>query len=108
MQTGKQVRLHRVPNSLQPKLSDPNVQVYSPRILVAAKMSLAATSPRRPDTLMHEALGYKMGSSNHFEGKNERENNHNAVLERETLRKTNFLEFSLGIWRIKAKNPSFI
>ena len=89
MQTGKQIRgylLQRVPNSLQRKLSDPDVQVYSPRILAAANMSLAAVSPRHLDTLIHETRGYKRVSNSHFEKEGERKRPESNFRERNTER----------------------
>ena len=46
--------------------------MYNPRILVAAKIGLAAAMTRHPNTLKHETLGYKKGRSIHFKGRRER------------------------------------
>ena len=68
--------------------------MYNPRVLAAGKILLTAAKTRCPDTLEHETLGYKRGHISHFEGEEEIENCHNLILERETLRESDFLEFS--------------
>ena len=88
--------LQRVTNLLQRRFSASKDQCANREYSLQRKLEFAAAKTRGPDTLVHETLGYKKGRSSHLR-RQRRKNGQNAVLERETLRETNFLEFSLGI-----------